>query len=135
MADMDSKETAQRVFTPYQGWREAVDHVDVPGNVLMRFAEKVESIASGSSVILQIAEANAIDRDFCDDGGPSPYFNDAHMSVMLKLVQTSIDMLSSEAENIKEWAYKQRTVGGAIAAYEQAAFSLKCKGIPIPDIN
>lgn len=135
MADIDSKDTAQRTFTPYQWEHEAANHIDVPGSVLMRFATRVQAVASGSSTILQIAEVNTLDGELRDEADPLPYFNPAQMANMLKLVQTSIDMLESEAENIKDWAYEQRTVEGALAAYEQAAYSLKGRGIPLPAID
>ena len=130
MAEIDFKGASPKVFEPYQWEREGTNNIDVPGHVLLSFAEKVQAVAYGSNAILQIAEMNAIDRDFQDD--PKPYFNANQMGRMLTLVRTSIEMLGDEAETLKDWAYEHRTKEGALESYHSAVNRLKSKGIPLP---
>lgn len=132
MADIDSKEASHRVFAPYQWAHEATNGIDVPCDVLMRFAEKVCSVASGGETILQIAEVNALDSELRDEDDPKPYFNPAQMDSMMRLLRVSIEMLGGESESLKDWAYEHRTKEGALASYHSAVSRLKCRGIPLP---
>ena len=132
MADIDSKEASPRVFAPYQWAHAATNGIDVPCDVLMRFAEKVHSVTSGGETILKIAEVNSLEGELREEDDPKPYFNPHQMDSMLKLLRVSIEMLGGEAESLNDWAYEQRTTEGALESYHSAVNRLKCKGIPLP---
>lgn len=132
MAEIDSKEASHRVFAPYQWAHAATNGIDVPCDVLMRFAEKVHQVTSGGETILKIAEVNALDGELREEDDPKPYFNPHQMDSMMKLLRVSIEMLGGEAESLKDWAYEHRTTEGALDAYHSAVNSLKYKGIPLP---
>jgi hypothetical protein len=129
MAEIDSKVASSKVFAPYQWEREGTNNIDVPGYVLLSFAEKVQAVAYGCNAILHIEEVNSISFELDD---PKPYFNANQMGRMLSLVRVSIEMLGDEAERLKEWAYEHRTTDGALESYHSAVNRLKSKGIPLP---
>lgn len=136
MADIDSNKFPQNIFKPHSWGKAAINDVALPGSAVLTFIEKVEAIASGSQVIMEIAASNQVDKAFYEDGeAPQPYLNDGHISIMMALVKNCMQMLSTEAYTMEKWAYEHHTKEGAVDRYKSAAFSLKCQGEPLPKLD
>lgn len=101
-------------FKPFTFGREEFDCASLPGGNVQRFANLVESLSHGSSLILNLIEwdLSRADDHETDPDEPAPLFNDFHRGVLMRLVATHMEVLSRESEDIKSWAFDQHTEAG-----------------------
>lgn len=102
-------------FEPVRYSRPEVDHVNLPGGAVQRYADTVEAVATGAASILRLIEwdeQRAEDHDSDPDTLPVPVLSNFHRGAMLRLVAVNMDMLADQAEHLKKWAYTQHTAEG-----------------------
>lgn len=102
-------------FDPVRYSRPEVDHANLPGGAVQRYADTVEAVATGAASILRLIEwdeQRAEHHDSDPDTHPVPVLNDFHRGAMLRLVAVNMDMLADQAEHLKRWAYTQHTAEG-----------------------
>ena len=133
MANVDSKEGAK--FEPYTWARPGLRNTTIHADTLLHFAEKVHAISFGSEVILQFAERHALDLELRDDTEPPSYFNNSHISALMRMVQINMGMLCSEADHINDWAHEHLTPEGRASNYQAAAHRILNRGEKLPRLD
>lgn len=102
-------------FQPVRYSSPEVDHANLPGGAVQRFADTAETVATGAASILRLIEwdeQRAEDHESDTDAHPAPVLNDFHRGALLRLVAVNMDMLADQADHLKRWAYTQHTAEG-----------------------
>lgn len=124
MATSESTATnndAQFEFEPFAYGHKEVEHASLPGGAVQRFADLVQDISMGSETILRLIEWDEMRGDDHKEevGAPPPVLSVTSRSILMRLVAANMDVLSSEAERLREWAYKHHTPEGRAAERER----------------
>lgn len=106
---------AEFAFQPVRYSRPEVEHANLPGFPVRRFADSVDTVATGAASILRLIDwdtQRAEDHESDPDAHPVPVLNDFHRGALLRLVAANMDMLAEQADHLMRWAYTQHTAEG-----------------------
>lgn len=104
------------------GWPE-VEHANLPGGAVQRFADKVEAVSIGAASILRLIEWDGLrgdDHENEPETMPAPVLSDYYRGALLRMVAVNMDLLSEQAESLKRWAYLQHTAKGKAERLREA---------------
>ncbi len=140
MAQQEPNETAPRQdagyrpieyqFQDIRHTRREIDKQQVHGWKVREFADNVEAAARGAVSVLKLIEWD-IDREdqheMNPDTWPAPVLSGWHRESLRQLVTFSLEALTEQAYELKEWAYlttpegKRKELDDAVRLVEQAA--------------
>lgn len=102
-------------FEPVNYGMEEVQHAQLPGGAVQDFANTVEAVSMGSASILRLIEWDVLRGDAHEadpDSQPAPVLNEFHRGVLLRMVAANMDLITDEANRLKDWAYQRHTIKG-----------------------
>lgn len=113
------------IFQRFTNYSDEAKLANLPGGVVMEFADMAKSIAEGAALIIEMRHFEAMSEDFRSNGDEnSPRMLKSYDHDRLqRMAIVSLSVLVEKAEEIMNWAFEHRTPEGKREPLSQAAFS------------
>lgn len=104
-----AEEETGPLFNSYRWGHDAIDSVQIPGEVFRRFLAKTNHVGNGITAVLELIEMSQIEESQ-EPGRPIISANRA--GNLMRLAIASAEYLAEDAEKLNDWAYEYHTPEG-----------------------